>query len=80
LKVATEAGQEYFVAVLPRHLPAEDGHYNYPTGKEENVNGAAAGFKLHAAHPDYGRWQIVSLAPAGYMTDIDIYTPRQAKQ
>ncbi|MBT3766724.1 MAG: DUF2846 domain-containing protein [Rhodospirillaceae bacterium] len=80
LNVATEVGQEYFVAVLPRQVPAEDGHYNYPTGKEEMVSGSASGFKLHSVHPDYGRWQITSLSPAGYMNDMEIYTSRQTKQ
>jgi hypothetical protein len=80
LKVATEAGQEYFVAVLPKQVPVNDGHYNYPTGKEEMVNDSASGFKLHSVHADYGRWQIVSLAPAGYMNDMEIYTSRQTKQ
>jgi len=76
LKVTAEAGQEYFVAVLPKQVAATDGHYNYPTGKEESVNGSESGFKLHSVHPDYGRWQAVSLAPAGYMTDMDVYSAR----
>ncbi len=80
LKVATEAGQEYFVAVLPKQVAEEDGHYKYPTGKEEIVNDSASGFKLHSVHADYGRWQIVSLAPAGYIKDMEIYTSRQTKQ
>jgi hypothetical protein len=77
MSVKAIAGQEHFVAVLPKQVAAVDGDYSYPTGKEEVADEGALGFKLLPVEPDYGRWQIVSMSPAGYLRNVNQYIAQQ---
>ena len=80
MNVEAISGQEHFVAVLPKQVAAVDGNYSYPTGKEEVADDAALGFRLLPVESDYGRWQIVSMSPTGYVGNVNQYIARQIEK